>query len=255
MRRGPFLLVVLACAVAACLVIVLARGSPPTPRSGASSAATVSDGNATRQEAPPRDPRRPRPTRVRTESAPVPPRIDEPAPAPDLRATVDIGEKDEAVTLTATIRPDDPASDARPVPVSLTMDPATTRLTVTLGVVPDPGSVRVLGQMQQTTHAPDGANMASGVVTTDPELLTIDEPSGLVHGVSNSLGSARQVAGVTHTLDGKPSGRSTAWGRVRIAFAVRGSRHTLTVSVPRFESYRPRRLDLLDGAGRTPGPR
>ena len=250
MNRRGLLLVLLACATTLVVVLVLATRTPivdveraPMGSGGAGRSST----EETRLEQPSARAQRPRAGRARSDVPPPASRATEPPAAPNLRASADIDETNDPVSVTATIRPDDPIGDAKPVSFSMTMEPATTRLTVMLGVAPDPGTLRVSGEMQLTTHTADGIAMQAGVATTDPELLKVDE-AGVVSGISNSFGSARQSAGECKDPGGKVVGHTTTWARIRITFGVRGKPYAVTLSVPNFEAGRPRRLEVLDGS-------
>lgn len=203
--------------------------------------------------APPRE-------RVRVVDVPSPApslaRAPEETPPPNLRASQEIGEDDDLVPLRATIRPSDRSATTATLPVSVSLAPATTRFSVMLGVVPDAGTVRVSGEYQIITHAPGGeVFIPSGVAKNESELVTIDESTGVISGIANSLSAARQSAGEATSPQGEVVGHSTGWGRLTITFEVSGTPYSMSVTVPKFESGRARSVQIFDGPSSQPSGR
>lgn len=190
------------------------------------------------------------------EPTPSAPSLPGPAPTPNLRASVDIGEDADFVPLQATIRPTDRSADAAPLSVSASIVPATTRFAVVIGAVPDAGTVRVSGESQIITHIPGGkVFIPAGVARLENELVTIDEHTGVISGVANSLGGARQQAGDLTNPQGEVVGHATTWARLVITFEVGGTPYSMYLTVPKFEARRPRTVQIFDGPSPHPSGR
>lgn len=187
-----------------------------------------------------------------TPSTPSPP---EPAPILNLRANADIAEDADLVPLQATIRPTDRSADAAPLSVSASIVPATTRFAVVLGAVPDAGTVRVSGESQIITHGPDGETFVGPVARTAHEFVTIDEHTGVIAGIANSLSGARQAAGGTTNPQGEVVGHATTWARLVITFEVGGTPYSTYLTVPKFDAGRPRCVQIFDGPSPHPSGR